>query len=149
MREHQIEKDNYYQWFKKLRPQHPEWADLSKDPQYHERRKKARRQDSAPNTEVQEKAKRRQFSAKEKERILAEIDKAEPGEIAAILRREGIYTSHIQKWQADREQGLLAPRKRGPKPNPSLEEVRRLRAQLAETEKKLAQANALIDLQKK
>jgi transposase-like protein len=147
--EHDYEKENYYQWFKKLRPTHPEWTDLSKDRRHHSMKQRAKMKGKIPQTEVLEKSSRRRFSAKEKARILKEIDSAEQGQVAAILRREGLYSSHVQKWRLDMAQGSLEPQKRGPKPNPAAEEIKRLTAQLARTERKLARAKALIELQKK
>lgn len=144
-----IEKNNYYHWFKKLRQSHPEWNDLANDPKHRAMRDRAKKGTRLPKTEVLEKAKRRRFSPQEKMRILDEVDSAALGKAAAILRREGIYSSQIHQWRLERAEGSLEPRKRGPKPNPDAQEVKRLKAQLARAEKKLAQANALIDLQKK
>src|SRR4051812_10810969 len=64
---------------------------------------------------------RRQFAADYKRRILAEVDAAPAGTIGKILRREGLYTSHLRDWRAARERGTLAalaPKPRGPKPEP-------------------------------
>lgn len=77
------------------------------------------------------------------------IDDAEPGQLAAILRKEGIYSSHVSQWRSERAERNLEARKRGPKANPASQEIKQLKAQLAAAEKKLAQANALIDLQNK
>lgn len=98
-------------------------------------------------TEVREKPKRRTFTTAYKRRILEETDAAVPGTIAAILRREGLYSSHLTKWRAEREEGLS--KKRGRKGNPLTAENRRLRAECARLEKKLNQANEIIELQKK
>lgn len=146
---HGLEKDNYYQWFKKLKKSHPEWNDLSKDPKHRAMRDRAKKSKKLPKTEVTEKAVRRRFSPQEKARILDEYENAEPGKGAAILRREGIYSSQIHEWRLERDERALEAKKRGPKPNPLLHENKKLKAQLAKTEKKLAQANALIELQKK
>lgn len=147
-----IPKNNYYAWFKKLRPDHPEWEDLSKDRERQRRVAKAKISKRSPEEVLEkpiQKAKRRRFSASEKTRVLDETDAAAPGEVAAILRREGLYTSHLQAWRLERANGSLVPQKRGPKANPLAEENKRLEAKLAKAEKKLAQANALIELQKK
>ena len=57
-----------------------------------------------PDPEVTPKAKRRRFSAEYKLRILAEVDDStQPGEIGALLRREGLYSSHLSKWRKQRE----------------------------------------------
>ncbi|MCD4784092.1 MAG: helix-turn-helix domain containing protein, partial [Candidatus Eremiobacteraeota bacterium] len=73
-----------------------------------------------PNPEVLERPRRRRFTAKYKLRILKEIDSATlRGESGAILRREGLYSSHIKSWRKQRERGALAglsPKKRGTKP---------------------------------
>ena len=72
-----------------------------------------------PPTEVTPKATRRRFSAEYKRAILAEADACtKPGELGALLRREGLWSSHLSTWRAQRargEQQGLAPRKRGPK----------------------------------
>ena len=71
-----------------------------------------------PDPEVPERAKRRSFSAKEKLRILHETDKAPAGQIAAILRREGIYSSQLATWRQQRKDGSIAgfPRSAAPSP---------------------------------
>jgi transposase len=71
---------------------------------------------TAPDPNVGDKASRRQFAAKYKRRILQEIDRcSEPGQIGGLLWREKLYSSHIAKWRAQREAGLLqtfGPKKR-------------------------------------
>ena len=88
------------------------------------------------------KAKRRRFTAEYKRKILREADACtEPGAIGAMLRREGLYSSHLVEWRKLRDRGELAglePKKRGPKakePNP-------LATKLAEQERKLARLEA-------
>ena len=112
----------------------------------------------APPAEVVERAKRRQFSAEYKQRILREADAAiasgEPGAVGALLRREGLYSSHITTWRAQRERGELAaltPKKRGRKPsrNPLSAEVERLQRQVARLEGDLEKARIVIAVQKK
>ncbi len=69
-----------------------------------------------PDPEVVEKAGRRRFTAKYKLGVLEEADRCAPGEIGALLRREGLYSSHLTTWRRQREAGALAaltPRKRG------------------------------------
>ena len=77
---------------------------------------------SDPDPEVPSKARRRRFTAKYKLEILEEAEQcSEPGEIGALLRREGLYSSHLSKWRDQREAGALAglePKKRGRKPRP-------------------------------
>ncbi len=84
-----------------------------------------------PDPEVRPKAKHRRFSAEYKKRILDEVDACtRPGEIGALLRREGLYSSLLSKWRWQRTQGTLAalrPQRRGPKPDPQAEEIARLR----------------------
>lgn len=87
------------------------------------------------------KAKRRRFTAEYKRKILREVDACAPGAIGALLRREGLYSSHLVEWRKLRDRGELAglePKKRGPKakePNPLAE-------QLAEQERKVARLEA-------
>ncbi len=110
---------------------------------------------AVPDPEVQPKPKRRQFLAAEKLRILEEADRCtEPGQIGALLRREGIYSSHLSKWRWLRKQGqlqALTSQHRGPKTThtPEHDEVERLKRHVARLEAKLAHAEAIIDIQKK
>jgi len=111
---------------------------------------------SAPNPEVAPTAKRRRFSGAEKRRILAEADRCtKPGEIGALLRREGIYSSMLASWRKQREQAeraALAPQKRGPKPDAALAERHRadqLERENARLRGKLERAHVIIDVQKK
>lgn len=102
------------------------------------------------------KAKRRTFSAKEKLRILqlAE-DSTKRGEVGALLRREGLYSSHLTEWRRAKEAGeldALTPKKRGRKPrahNPLEKENAELKRALAKAEAQLKRAQALVELQKK
>lgn len=102
-----------------------------------------------PETEVLEKPVRRTFTRAYKARILKETDAAPAGTTGAILRREGLYSSHLAKWRAERDERGLSPKKRGPKRNPLSGEVKRLRQANKRLEKRLLQANEIIDLQKK
>ncbi len=102
--------------------------------------------------EVSEKAARRRFTAEYKVRILDEADGCtEPGQIGALLRREGLYSSHLTNWRRQREAGLK-PKRRGRKPKPNredqqqLERLKREKQRLAE---RLRQAEIIIDVQKK
>jgi transposase len=142
-----VSKNNYYFWFKRLRVSHPEWVDLNNNPSQVNEPKSGGK--TLPETEVHEKARRRRFTTADKVRILHETDSVPAGKVAAILRREGLYTSHLQKWRAEREQHALASKKRGPKVNPLASENKKLKAENARLEKKLEQANVLIQLQKK
>lgn len=105
--------------------------------------------------EVESKAKRRQFSAAYKRRILDEADKGGPGAIAGLLRREGLYSSHLTTWRKLRTKGELAglqPHKRGKKPiarNPLAGDVQQLTVENRRLKKRLRQAETIIDVQKK
>jgi transposase-like protein len=106
--------------------------------------------------EVAEKAARRQFSAEYKRKVLKEADACtREGEIGALLRREGLYSSHLAVWRAARERGEiagLAPRKRGPKVAPADPRDRKIAELERETRRlksRLERAEALVDLQKK
>jgi transposase len=110
---------------------------------------------SVANSEVDSKAIRRRFSAEYKRRILHEADQCEPGGIAALMRREGLYSSHLTTWRKQRKSGEiagLAPRKRGKKPvprNPLASEMQRLTRENQRLQKRLKQAEIIIDVQKK
>lgn len=107
-------------------------------------------------TEVRPRAKRRRFTAKYKKAILDEVNRcSQTGELGALLRREGLYSSHISTWRAQRERGELeglAPKKRGPKAretNPLDKRVRDLERQCSKLRKRAERAEALIEVQKK
>lgn len=109
-----------------------------------------------PDPEVAATAKRRQFSSSERRRILAAADHcSKTGEIGALLRREGIYSSQLATWRKRREaveHAALAPQKRGRKADPAIAEARRVAELTRENERlrrKLAQAHTIIDVQKK
>jgi len=106
--------------------------------------------------QVTAKAKRRRFTAEYKLRVLREADAlAETGGIGEMLRREGLYTSHLSAWRRERERGELeglAAKKRGRKARPDkelIEENQRMAREIARLEKRLAQAETIIDVQKK
>lgn len=106
-----------------------------------------------PDPEVIPKAERRRFTAEYKLRILAEADACKKrGEIGALLRREGLYSSHLDKWRAQRKRGVLqalTPQKRGPKANAQAAEIVRLRRENDRLRARLQQAEAIIEIQKK
>lgn len=110
---------------------------------------------SIPDPEVATKAVRRRFTASYKRRILQEIDNCGTGGIAALLRREGLYSSHLRTWRHQREKGELAglqPRKRGRKAmvrNPLSKENEKLRRENERLQKRLRQAETIIGVQKK
>jgi transposase len=106
-----------------------------------------------PNTEVVAKAKRRQYTAEYKLRILRELDGSQgTGETGALLRREGLYSTHLTNWRRQRERGELdglAPQKRGPKIDPQAVELARLQRENERLRERLRQAEIIIDVQKK
>lgn len=113
-------------------------------------------QDTLPEAEVVVKTSRRRFSPSYKLRILEQADAcSQSGEVGALLRREGLYSSHLSKWRLQREQGVLAgltPRKRGRKAKPrSAGSVRiaQLERDVQRLQGKLEQAELIIDVQKK
>jgi transposase-like protein len=108
-----------------------------------------------PNPEVVARAKRRRFTAEYKRRILAGADAAKgSGEIGALLRREGLYSSHLTKWRREREAGIregLTPQKRGPKArhDPRAAEYQKLQRENERLAEQLRKAEIVIDVQKK
>ena len=111
---------------------------------------------AAVSPEISERPRRRTFTVQDKLRILAETDRAaDTGQIGAILRREGLYSSILGDWRRQREAGAigaLAPVRRGPKiaePNPLAAELAVSRKDNAHLTLRLARAEAIIELQKK
>ena len=108
-----------------------------------------------PPTEVTAKAKRRRFTAEFKRRILKEADACDRGELGALLRREGLYSSHLVEWRRARDAGELAgltPRKRGPKgqaPDPLAAKVAEQQKQIARLEAENAKLQLICEVQKK
>jgi len=107
-------------------------------------------------TEVTAKATRRRFTAAEKLRVLKEADRCtKPGQLGALLRREGLYSSHLSAWRAARQRGELAglaPRARGPKARPVDPRDRKIADQAREISRlqaRLERAEGLIEVQKK
>ena len=105
-----------------------------------------------------EKPKRRTFTAEYKQQVLREVDAAvatgRDGATGEILRRHGLYSSHLTVWRRERDAGELAgltPRKRGPKPsrNALADDVARLEREVARLQDKLRVAETVIDVQKK
>lgn len=104
-----------------------------------------------PDPEVEPRAKRRRFTAEYKERILREADRCEkPGELGALLRREGLYSSHLAKWREQRSAGLK-PRKRGrkAKDTATAKRLAQLERENERLRKKLRQSEVIIEAQKK
>ena len=111
---------------------------------------------AVPEVEVVAKATRRRFTAEYKRKILREADTCtEPGAIGALLRREGLYSSNLTTWRAQRERGELAgltPKKRGPAPqptNPLAVKVAALERAVSREKARADRAEALVELQKK
>lgn len=108
---------------------------------------------TVPDPEVEMRAKRRQFSAQDKLRILNEADScSEPGQIGALVRREGIYWSYLTDWRRELENGQfqgLQARKRGWPRDEQSREVRELRSENEQLKAQLAQAELIISAQKK
>jgi len=110
----------------------------------------------APDPEVSEKPRRRRYPAEYKLRILTELDACgQPGEIGAVLRREGLYFSLVSTWRRQRDAGslkALGGRNRGRKPkpvNPLSRRVEELERENEQLERQLTQAQTVIEVQKK
>ena len=106
-----------------------------------------------PDPAVEAKPQRRRFTAEYKLRILREVDRAKaPGEVGAILRREGLYSSLLSVWRRDRDRVAktgIAARKRGPKAKTVDPRIKQLEREKARLERKLKQAETIIAFQKK
>jgi transposase len=106
--------------------------------------------------EVMAKATRRRFSAEYKLKILRAAEACtQPGELGALLRREGLYSSNLTTWRAQRERGELlglTPKRRGPAPkakNPLATKVAALEREMSRVKARAERAEALVELQKK
>jgi transposase-like protein len=111
---------------------------------------------TVPDPEVAEKAHRRRFSASYKLKILEETDHcSQPGEVGKVLRREGLYSSHLSNWRKQRDDGVLAalrPKRRGRKPrrpDPSAKRIAELERDNARLRRDLHKAETIIEVQKK
>jgi transposase len=111
---------------------------------------------SSMEVEVVAKAERRRFTAEYKHKVLWEADKCQQsGEIGALLRREGLYWSHLSNWRKQRKSGELAglsARKRGPQrreENPLADRVRELEGENARLKRRAERAEGIVELQKK
>ena len=102
-----------------------------------------------PSSEVQPRASRRRFTAAYKRQIVEEATQCGYGELGALLRREGLYHSNLAKWRREYAAGSLNDKPRGPRSNPSAAEVKRLERENARLKRKLEQAEAIIEAQKK
>ena len=109
-----------------------------------------------PDPEVAAKPRRRRFTAEYRLRILEEAERCtKSGEVGQLLRREGLYSSHLTAWRKARRDGALrglASKKRGAKAkarNPLEPKVRELESQVARLEKELHKAHTILDVQEK
>ncbi len=104
-----------------------------------------------PDPELVERAKRRSFTAEYKAKILAEADGCtRPGEVGELLRREGLYSSHLANWRKQREEGALRElgKPRGRKPADRRDqEIAGLKRELERSEVELAKARRVIEIQ--
>jgi transposase len=108
-------------------------------------------------TEVSEKARRRRFTVEFKRRVVKEADACKaPGEVGALLRREGLYSSHLTTWRAARDRGELGPgataKKRGPQasvPDARDKRIAELERENARLAKRAERAEAIAEIQKK
>lgn len=108
----------------------------------------------ARSTEVEPRAGRRKFSAAYKLRILQEVESCSEGEVGRLLRREGLYSSHLTKWRRQRDRGALMglTPKQGRRPDPStpaLQRIRDLERENEQLRRRLHQAETIIEVQKK
>jgi transposase len=107
----------------------------------------------APDPELVERAQRRRYSAEYKLRIVREADACtEPGEVGALLRREGLYTSHLTYWRKQRDAGALDAlgRPRGRKPGDRRDaQIAELQRRLERSEAELCKARKVIEVQGK
>jgi len=110
----------------------------------------------SPEVEVAAKATRRRFTLEYKRRIVREADGCKtPGALGALLRREGLYSSHLTTWRAARDRGELAgtaPKKRGPTPHlpdPRDNKIVELERETARWRQRAERAEALVEVQKK
>ena len=106
-----------------------------------------------PDPAVEAKPTRRRFTAEYKLRLLREVERAkEPGEIGAILRREGLYSSHLVTWRRERDRVAkagLAARKRGPEAKGKDPRVKQLEREVARLRRRNQRLEALVEIQKK
>jgi len=108
---------------------------------------------AVPDPEVPAKPTRRRFPTEYKLRVLREAERqGQPGAIGALLRREGLYSTHLSAWRRQRDRGALeAPRRRGRTPDPTAalrQQLAAVEAEKARLEERLRQAEAIIAAQK-
>lgn len=103
-----------------------------------------------PDPELIERARRRRFTAEYKRNVLRQADACDRGELGALLRREGLYTSHLSAWRMQRDRGALAgsgPRLGRPSKDPLEAENAALRRKLDRAEAELERARKVIEVQ--
>jgi transposase-like protein len=144
-----VSKNNYYFWFKRLRPKHPEWHDLTNHPEVIKPQASAQdaQPEPRPETEVHVRTRRKKWTLPEKERILKEAEGLSGRDLGAFIRREGLYVHTLTKWRT--EQDLMSIAKQGTKNDRLAEENKRLREKNAQLQKKLDHQNEIILIQKK
>jgi transposase-like protein len=108
---------------------------------------------AVPDPAVEAKPHRRRFTAEYKLRILREVERAKaPGDIGAILRREGLYSSHLVTWRRERDRiakAGLAARKRGPTATMTDPRVTQLEREIARLRRRNQQVETLLEIPKK
>ncbi len=108
---------------------------------------------AAPDPEVVATARRRQFSSSEKRMLLAEAERCkQAGTLGAFLRSKHVYSSMLSSWRKQlgaSDEVALAPKRRGPKPDPSARQIEMLNRDLARLRRKLEHAELIIEAQKK
>jgi transposase len=110
-------------------------------------------QKTVPETEVMAKPQRRRFTAAYKRSIVREADACtELGDVGALLRREGLYSSHLSDWRREikeQEEAALAPKKRGPKVDPRDQQLAELARENDKLRARAERAELLVEIQKK
>ena len=100
--------------------------------------------------QVVEKAARRRFTAEYKRRIAIEVERcSQPGEVGALLRREGLYSSVVQRWRRQLREESLSSSKKSNSKTSAAQEIARLKRENERLAEKLRQAELIIDVQKK
>ena len=143
-----VNKNNYYFWFQRLRAKHDDWHDLTNHPETLLPKTKAADPDQAgqPDSEVTINVRKRKWSAEDRERVLQETDGLAGPDLAAALRREGLYVHILNKWRTERDLSQMAANKNAKNANARLaSENTRLREANEKLQKKLEQACEIIN----
>jgi transposase len=157
-----VSKNNYYFWFKRLRPKHADWHDLTNRPEIPlqpaplktlpkaPQRVENLASDDRPDTEVPVRTSRKKWSSTERKRVLEETDGLSGPDLAAALRREGLFVHTLNAWRTQRDLLKIATETNiKSRVNPLTSENRKLKEENAKLLKKLQKATEIIDLQKK